>query len=268
MTNFTPHILTTLIFLSLTACNSMPPKDEAVLKEAREAYAKAQQYANADTQVELAEAKKALEQAENAENEEKMKHFAYLAKQQAGIVIATAERQETEEIERQRQAEAKQRRLAAAATLTVNPQLQQKLSAWENRRTGQLLIQLDEVFETDGVDLSSQALRDLEAIAAFLKNNPYLKVLLEGHASQGGNYQYNQGLAERRAMAVKFALMEQGITSKQILVKNSGENYPFVNNLPTVGYSQAHSIQMIFFTESEYTSPNPISPDYQTPPTY
>ena len=45
----------------------------------------------------------------------------------------------------------------------------------------------------------------------YLRSNPAQKVRLEGHADERGSREYNIGLGERRAQAVRRALMLQGV---------------------------------------------------------
>lgn len=50
---------------------------------------------------------------------------------------------------------------------------------------------------------------NIEMIAAYLNNHPDAKVVVRGYASKEGNYEFNVKLAQRRADAVKTALMKR-----------------------------------------------------------
>ncbi len=61
-----------------------------------------------------------------------------------------------------------------------------------------------------------------------LADNPDLSMRLEGHADERGTREYNIGLGERRAQAVKAALMVQGASTSQLTTVSYGEERPAV----------------------------------------
>jgi peptidoglycan-associated lipoprotein len=62
--------------------------------------------------------------------------------------------------------------------------------------------------------------------AARLSNSTRVKVRLEGHADERGSREYNIGLGERRAQAVRRMLLIQGATAEQISTVSFGEERP------------------------------------------
>jgi peptidoglycan-associated lipoprotein len=62
--------------------------------------------------------------------------------------------------------------------------------------------------------------------AARLANSSRSKVRLEGHADERGSREYNIGLGERRAQAVRRMLLIQGATAEQISTVSFGEERP------------------------------------------
>jgi len=62
----------------------------------------------------------------------------------------------------------------------------------------------------------------------LLAANPELKVTIEGHADERGSREYNIGLGERRANAVKRLLMAMGANESQIITISYGEERPAV----------------------------------------
>jgi peptidoglycan-associated lipoprotein len=62
--------------------------------------------------------------------------------------------------------------------------------------------------------------------AARLANSSRTKVRLEGHADERGSREYNIGLGERRAQAVRRMLLIQGATAEQIATVSFGEERP------------------------------------------
>ena len=54
-------------------------------------------------------------------------------------------------------------------------------------------------FAFDKYDLSENAIASLGKIASFLKENPRVRILIEGNADEIGSDEYNMGLGEKRA---------------------------------------------------------------------
>jgi peptidoglycan-associated lipoprotein len=59
-----------------------------------------------------------------------------------------------------------------------------------------------------------------------LANSSRLNVRLEGHADERGSREYNIGLGERRAQAVRRMLLIQGAAAEQISTVSFGEERP------------------------------------------
>jgi len=81
-------------------------------------------------------------------------------------------------------------------------------------------------FDFDTARISAKYSESLAAHARRLSGNPGLNVRLEGHADERGSREYNIGLAERRAQAVRQALMLQGVAAAQITTVSYGEERP------------------------------------------
>lgn len=63
----------------------------------------------------------------------------------------------------------------------------------------------------------------VEAAADYLRNNPGTKLISEGHTDWKGTTQYNLGLGDRRANAVKEYLVTLGISPDQVEILSLGE---------------------------------------------
>ncbi|GEM76915.1 peptidoglycan-associated lipoprotein Pal [Vibrio sagamiensis] len=68
----------------------------------------------------------------------------------------------------------------------------------------------------------------LAAHAAYLSQNPALKVTIEGHADERGTPEYNIALGERRAEAVSNYLQALGVQANQISIVSYGEEKPLL----------------------------------------
>jgi peptidoglycan-associated lipoprotein len=81
-------------------------------------------------------------------------------------------------------------------------------------------------FEVDRAVIRPGDAPILDANAHWLKANPAVLVLIEGHADERGSDAHNLTLAERRAKATREALVARGVPPSRIAVKAYGEQRP------------------------------------------
>jgi peptidoglycan-associated lipoprotein len=85
----------------------------------------------------------------------------------------------------------------------------------------------DAYFDYDKADLRADARTALSKTADFLKNYPRFKVIIEGHCDERGSTEYNLGLGDRRATAVKQYLVSLGVAGDRISTVSYGKEKPF-----------------------------------------
>src|SRR5688572_33216275 len=78
-------------------------------------------------------------------------------------------------------------------------------------------------FDYDSAEIRSEYLQVVAAHAAYLAKYPNARARLEGHTDERGSREYNIGLGERRAQAVRRALRLQGASEAQIATVSCGE---------------------------------------------
>lgn len=81
-------------------------------------------------------------------------------------------------------------------------------------------------FDFDKYDIRQADEVILKENAAFLKNNPKMKVQIEGHCDERGTVEYNLALGERRANNTKRYLVFLGIPSDRISAISYGKEKP------------------------------------------
>ena len=81
-------------------------------------------------------------------------------------------------------------------------------------------------FATNESVLTTASRETLRKQASWLRKNPNINVVLEGHADERGTSEYNLTLGERRANAAKDYLMTYGISSDRITVLSYGKERP------------------------------------------
>jgi len=79
--------------------------------------------------------------------------------------------------------------------------------------------------------------------AMQLGNKPGARVRLEGHADERGSREYNIGLGERRAQAVRQLLLLQGVSTAQIATVSFGEERPAAFGSSESDYSQNRRVE-------------------------
>lgn len=78
-------------------------------------------------------------------------------------------------------------------------------------------------FAFDSDELRDENLALVAAHARFMSGNSAVRVRLEGHTDPQGTREYNIGLGERRAQAVRRALGLQGVAEARISTVSYGE---------------------------------------------
>jgi peptidoglycan-associated lipoprotein len=68
-------------------------------------------------------------------------------------------------------------------------------------------------------------------------------VRLEGHADERGSREYNIGLGERRAQAVRQMLLIQGVSADQIATVSFGEERPVGFGSSEADYAQNRRVE-------------------------
>lgn len=85
----------------------------------------------------------------------------------------------------------------------------------------------DVFFDLDQSNIRDDARAALTANATWLKRWSGTRISIEGHCDERGTAEYNLGLGERRANAVKTYLVELGVPADRIVVVSKGKESPF-----------------------------------------
>lgn len=85
-------------------------------------------------------------------------------------------------------------------------------------------------FEYNRSDVNPSMLALIERVVAEMQANPRLKIEVQGHTDSKGGEKYNIGLSERRANAVRTAIIERGIAENRVRARGFGLSRPAANN--------------------------------------
>lgn len=101
-------------------------------------------------------------------------------------------------------------------------------------------------FAFDSSEVAEQDRPLVQTHAAFLAANPTMKVTLEGHSDERGSREYNIGLADRRAQAIRKMLEFQGVSPTQITVVSYGEEKPAVEGHDESAWSMNRRVELVY----------------------
>jgi peptidoglycan-associated lipoprotein len=101
-------------------------------------------------------------------------------------------------------------------------------------------------FEFDSSEVRGAGVELVAAHARFLAANPGTRVRLEGHTDERGSREYNIGLGERRAQAVRRALMLQGALDGQISTVSYGEERPAAPGHDDDAWAKNRRVEIVY----------------------
>ena len=85
----------------------------------------------------------------------------------------------------------------------------------------------DVFFDLDNAAIKEEGRSALATNATYLKRWTSTRITIEGHCDERGTAEYNLGLGERRANAVKAHLVELGVPADRITIVSKGKESPF-----------------------------------------
>jgi outer membrane protein OmpA-like peptidoglycan-associated protein len=263
--------------LALGACASMP-QPNAALEDARAAVNTAQADPNVQrySALDLEAAKRDLAIAEDANLHHKdaeVNQPAYLALQNARLAqahaaakaddarVASGQSERDQIMLAARTREANNAKLAAAnanqakdAAINERDQANQdaaraqaeleQLKATPTPR-GSVMTLGDVLFDTGRAELKPGAGRKLDQLAQFLMEHPERRVQIDGFTDSVGTDSYNEALSQRRADAVKSALLFRGIDAARVSTEGYGKAYPVANNTDSGGRQLNRRVEVV-----------------------
>jgi outer membrane protein OmpA-like peptidoglycan-associated protein len=189
----------------------------------------------------------AKNEANNANANAQQANAAALAAQsEASDAKRKTQMAQNDTADAQRQAQEAQARSAQLET-------QLKDLAAKKTERGIIITLGDVLFGTDLARLTSDGMRTIQKLAMVLQQNPLRKVLVEGFTDSTGAAAHNQELSERRANAVRGALLEQGIASDRVAIRGYGESYPVAANETAANRQLNRRVEIVLSDDSGKT---------------
>ena len=92
-------------------------------------------------------------------------------------------------------------------------------------------------FGYDQSTLTAEGQATLDRQAAFLKANPTIRIVIEGHCDERGTREYNLALGDRRASAARDYLVAKGVNASRLTTISYGKERPAVGGSNDTSYA-------------------------------
>lgn len=101
-------------------------------------------------------------------------------------------------------------------------------------------------FDYNQSDIKAEYKIIITAHARYLSANPKASIILQGHTDERGSREYNVGLGERRARAVRRMLLLLGVTDSQIKTISYGEERPAQDGHDEAAWSKNRRVVIVY----------------------
>ena len=100
-------------------------------------------------------------------------------------------------------------------------------------------------FATDKTDVLPDSLPQVEQVGTLLKEDPALRLAVNGHTDDSGDAVHNQQLSEGRAKAVVALLVGQGIDAARLTAAGFGSAQPAAENSSPEGKAKNRRVELV-----------------------
>jgi peptidoglycan-associated lipoprotein len=114
----------------------------------------------------------------------------------------------------------------AARSLEEKERMADEAAQREMMAARNLFLNEDIYFEFDSSALLFMAQEVLKQKAQWMRDNPNVSVVIEGHCDERGTNEYNLALGDRRANSAKAFLVDLGIREYRLTTISYGEERP------------------------------------------
>jgi len=101
------------------------------------------------------------------------------------------------------------------------------------------------LFDTDKTDIKPESEPLIAEVVALLKQNPSLKLRIEGHTDNQGGPGYNMTLSDGRSKSVLLALLKAGIAENRLTARGFGETKPVADNATDEGRAKNRRVELV-----------------------
>lgn len=101
------------------------------------------------------------------------------------------------------------------------------------------------LFDLDQATLQPKSTKQLQDVVTLMKNQPDLKLEVQGHTDDQGENDYNLVLSQRRAETVVAYLGLFGVESGRLVSKGFGESKPVMENTNEEGRAKNRRVELV-----------------------
>ena len=109
---------------------------------------------------------------------------------------------------------------------------------------GQTMVLGGVTFQSSSARLLPESTAKLDQLALALRANAEAVVELRGHTDSVGASEVNRDLSQRRAMAVRDALIQRGIEPRRVNAVGYGEDFPIAGNDTAEGRARNRRVEL------------------------
>jgi type IX secretion system PorP/SprF family membrane protein len=109
---------------------------------------------------------------------------------------------------------------------------------------GASVIVEDLLFKTGKTELDERSFRILDQLVDFMKQNPTIKIELQGHTDSDGSASANQKLSEGRAKSAMDYMVNKGISPARMTAKGYGQTQPIDTNATPEGKAKNRRVEL------------------------
>ena len=149
-----------------------------------------------------------------------------------------------EELEARRQDSIRRAREAEEARLRAEREREARDAARRAEEARQTLTEMV-FFDYDQATITSETERILRAKLAILRNNPGVRIRMEGHADERGTSEYNIALGNERAESVIQFLTGFGLDSGRFASVSYGEERPLAQGSNEASWARNRRVEFV-----------------------
>lgn len=107
------------------------------------------------------------------------------------------------------------------------------------------------LFDFDKFALKDAAKQNIQSLAGSLTQYPGTDIKIIGHTDSRGTEEYNMGLSERRAAAVKAYAVAQGVPSSRLITMGKGFSEPIGDNATEAGRAENRRVEIVIVANDQ-----------------
>jgi outer membrane protein OmpA-like peptidoglycan-associated protein len=101
------------------------------------------------------------------------------------------------------------------------------------------------LFDSGRAELKAGAFRTVDRLATFMRDHPERSLEVEGYTDSVGSDALNMTLSQRRADAVRAALLERGVEGSRITTSGLGKASPVASNDTAEGRQRNRRVEIV-----------------------